>query len=72
MQSTNKTISKVQYMDILEQQRAYLEKKADNAKMDLFTLESAIEELEQQDFSEVEIIQEGDAFAFKIKESSND
>ncbi|ELJ8739039.1 hypothetical protein RUK91_003136 [Vibrio cholerae] len=72
MQSTNKTISKVQYMDILEQQRAYLEKKADNAKMDLFTLESAIEELEQQDFSEVEVIQEGDAFTFKIKESSND
>ncbi|MDV2301056.1 hypothetical protein [Vibrio cholerae] len=72
MQSTNKTISKVQYMDILEQQRAYLEKKADNAKMDLFTLESAIEELEQQDFSEVEVIQDGDAFTFKIKESSND
>ncbi|HBK7265740.1 TPA: hypothetical protein LNF52_000913 [Vibrio cholerae] len=72
MQSTNKTISKVQYMDILEQQRAYLEKKADNAKMDLFTLESAIEELEQQDFSEVEVIQEGEAFTFKIKESSND
>ncbi|TQP97159.1 hypothetical protein FLL77_11335 [Vibrio cholerae] len=72
MQSTNKTISKVQYMDILEQQRAYLEKKADNAKMDLFTLESAIEELEQQDFSEVEVIQKGDAFTFKIKESSND
>ncbi|HHR0732716.1 hypothetical protein AWI44_08720 [Vibrio cholerae] len=72
MQSTNKTISKVQYMHILEQQRAYLEKKADNAKMDLFTLESAIEELEQQDFSEVEVIQEGDAFTFKIKESSND
>ncbi|EGR1039123.1 hypothetical protein EFU28_04945 [Vibrio cholerae] len=72
MQSTNKTISKVQYMDILEQQRAYLEKKADNAKMDLFTLESAIEELEQQDFSEVEVIQEGEVFTFKIKESSND
>ncbi|ENM3954350.1 hypothetical protein ACT7T5_003514 [Vibrio cholerae] len=72
MQSTNQTISKVQYMDILEQQRAYLEKKADNAKMDLFTLESAIEELEQQDFSEVEVIQEGEAFTFKIKESSND
>ncbi|EJF7232733.1 hypothetical protein NMT28_001549 [Vibrio cholerae] len=72
MQSTNQTISKVQYMDILEQQRAYLEKKADNAKMDLFTLESAIEELEQRDFSEVEVIQEGEAFTFKIKESSND
>ncbi|ENP8182095.1 hypothetical protein ACEH47_002587 [Vibrio cholerae] len=72
MQSTNQTISKVQYMDILEQQRAYLEKKADNAKMDLFTLESAIEELEQRDFSEVEVIQEGETFTFKIKESSND
>ncbi|ENL7978743.1 hypothetical protein [Vibrio cholerae] len=72
MQSTNQTISKIQYMDILEQQRAYLEKKADNAKMDLFTLESAIEELEQRDFSEVEVIQEGETFTFKIKDSSND
>lgn len=72
MQSTNQIISKIQYMEILEQQRAYLEKKVENYKMDLFDLESAIEAFEQKDFSEVEVIQDGDAFTFKIKESSND
>jgi hypothetical protein len=59
-------------MEILEKHRAYLEQKVDNAKMDLFTLESAIEDLEQQDFDEVEVIQAGEGFTFQIKEQSND
>lgn len=72
MQSTNQTISKEQYMDILEKQRIYLEKKVDNAKMDLFTLESAIEDLDQQNFNEVEVINAGEGFTFKVKELSDD
>lgn len=72
MSSTNQIISKSKYMEILEKHRAYLEQKVDNAKMDLFTLESAIEDLEQQDFDEVEVIQAGEGFTFQIKEQSND
>lgn len=72
MSSTNQIISKSKYMEILEKQRAYLEQKVDNAKMDLFTLESAIEDIEQQDFNEVEVIQAGEGFTFQIKEQSND
>ncbi|HBN6946158.1 TPA: hypothetical protein L3316_001563 [Vibrio cholerae] len=90
MQSTNQTISKANYMEILYMHRSHLEvrvgvlmeviedektspqEKLRAAEAELSFIESSIECLEKDDFTEVEVIQDGDAFTFKIKESSND
>ena len=67
-----KTITRVEYMDILEKQCTHLEHKVAIAKEDLFTLECAIEDLGSQDFDNVEVIQEDSKFTFKIVEQKND
>lgn len=67
-----KTISKEKYLELLDTQRLHLEKKVDIAKDDLFTLETAIEDLDATDFDEVEVTEKDGAFTFTIVEKNND
>lgn len=67
-----KTISKETYMELLEGQRQHLETKVDVVKDDLFTLETAIEDLDARDFDEVEVTEKDGAFTFNIVEKNND
>ncbi|PMM11650.1 hypothetical protein BCT62_09780 [Vibrio splendidus] len=67
-----KTISKEKYLELLDTQRLHLEKKVDIAKDDLFTLETAIEDLGATDFDEVEVTEKDGAFTFNIVEKNND
>ncbi|MEZ8932440.1 MULTISPECIES: hypothetical protein [unclassified Vibrio] len=67
-----KTISKEKYLELLDTQRLHLEKKVDIAKDDLFTLETAIEDLDATDFDEVEVTEKDGAFTFNIVEKNND
>lgn len=67
-----KTISKEKYMELLEGQRQHLETKVDVVKDDLFTLETAIEDLDARDFDEVEVTEKDGAFTFNIVEKNND
>ncbi|PMM64192.1 hypothetical protein [Vibrio sp. 10N.261.46.F12] len=66
------TISKEKYLELLDTQRLHLEKKVDIAKDDLFTLETAIEDLDATDFDEVEVTEKDGAFTFNIVEKNND
>ncbi|HHC6515916.1 TPA: hypothetical protein ACN35K_003090 [Vibrio parahaemolyticus] len=66
------TISKEQYLDVLEQQRVHLEKKVKAAQSDLFDLECAIDHQIDQDFDEVEVTEENGQYTFTIVEKSND
>ncbi|MFA0026190.1 hypothetical protein AB4369_25145 [Vibrio sp. 10N.261.49.A5] len=67
-----KTISKEKYLELLDTQRLHLEKKVDIAKDDLFTLETAIEDLDARDFDEVEVTEKDGTFTFNIVEKNND
>ncbi|MEZ8054349.1 hypothetical protein [Vibrio atlanticus] len=67
-----KTISKEKYLELLDTQRLHLEKKVGIAKDDLFTLETAIEDLDATDFDEVEVTEKDGAFTFNIVEKNND
>ncbi|MFA0199067.1 hypothetical protein AB4453_11060 [Vibrio atlanticus] len=67
-----KTISKEKYLELLEEQRQHLEKKVEAVKDDLFTLETAIEDLDATDFDEVEVTEKDGAFTFNIVEKNND
>ncbi|PMM32587.1 hypothetical protein [Vibrio lentus] len=67
-----KTISKEKYLELLDTQRLHFEKKVDIAKDDLFTLETAIEDLDATDFDEVEVTEKDGAFTFNIVEKNND
>lgn len=67
-----KTISKEKYLELLDTQRLHLEKKVDIAKDDLFTIETAIEDLDATDFDEVEVTEKDGAFTFNIVEKNND
>ncbi|NOH26478.1 hypothetical protein [Vibrio europaeus] len=66
------TISKEKYIELLEEQRQHLEKKVEAVKDDLFTLETAIEDLDVRDFDEVEVTEKDGTFTFNIVEKNND
>ncbi|PMM05698.1 hypothetical protein L3V77_17320 [Vibrio sp. DW001] len=66
------TISKEKYIELLEEQRQHLEKKVEAVKDDLFTLETAIEDLDARDFNEVEVTEKDGTFTFNIVEKNND
>lgn len=66
------TISKEKYLELLNTQRLHLEKKVAIAKDDLFTIETAIEDLDATDFDEVEVTEKDGAFTFNIVEKNND
>ncbi|PCS21815.1 hypothetical protein [Candidatus Enterovibrio escicola] len=60
------------YIKLLEAQRQHLEKKVEVVKDDLFTIETAIEDLDILGFTEVEVTEKDSAFTFNIVEKNND
>ncbi|WP_150138263.1 hypothetical protein [Candidatus Enterovibrio escicola] len=60
------------YIKLLEAQRQHLEKKVKVVKDDLFTIETAIEDLDILGFTEVEVTEKDSAFTFNIVEKNND
>ncbi|MGL5668493.1 MAG: hypothetical protein ACRDD9_20480 [Shewanella sp.] len=70
--TTNKLISKAKYMEILKMQLATLKANLDAAKQDYNTLDFAIDDLEELDFEQVEVVQDGERFSFNIVEKTND
>ncbi|MCW8334234.1 hypothetical protein [Vibrio paucivorans] len=66
------TISKEKYIELLEEQRQHLEKKVEAVKDDLFSLETAIEDLDARDFDEVKVTEKDGTFTFNIVEKNND
>lgn len=63
-----KTITKAQYLEILQGQIGHFRGVGEPAKKDLETLLSAYEDLEKRDFERVEVIQENGSVAFNIIE----
>ncbi|MEO3738569.1 MULTISPECIES: hypothetical protein [Shewanella] len=67
-----KLISKAKYMEILKQQLANYKSQVDAAKQNYATLDYAIDDLEELDFEQVEVVQDGENFSFNIVEKTND
>ncbi|APF70677.1 hypothetical protein ASZ79_00642 [Vibrio cholerae] len=59
-------------MEVIEDLKTSPQEKLRAAEAELNAIESFIECLEKDSFTEVEVIQDGEDFTFKIKESSND
>ncbi|EKO3919723.1 hypothetical protein GCS60_000575 [Vibrio metschnikovii] len=60
-----KTISKERYLEVLLNHLNYLNNKEEVHPEDLEALVEAYEDAKRQNFEEVEVIQNGEAFSFK-------